>query len=92
MNIKRTRLEATAPASATLRAQAPQWRRGCADTLRGAAAVFNPQALRAASLTRDLAAAFVAGMAVALARYTPSSARSPRGVPRLNDAANYDTG
>ena len=92
MNIKRIRLEAAGPVSAPLRARAPQWGRVGADTLRAAAAAFNPQAARAASLTREFAAAFVAGMGVALARYTPSSARSPRGVPRLNDAANYDTG
>jgi hypothetical protein len=69
MNIKRIRLEAAGPASAPRRAQAPRRRRVGADTLRAAAVLFNPQAVRAASLTRELAAAFVAGMAVALARY-----------------------
>jgi hypothetical protein len=69
MKIKRIRLEIARRAGARLRAQAPQRRRGGADTLRRAAALLNPQAVRAASLTRELAAAFVAGMAVALAGY-----------------------
>ena len=69
MKIKRMRFEATGRDGAASRAQAPRRGRVGADTLRGASALFNPQALRTASLTRELAAAFVAGMAVALARY-----------------------